>query len=131
MQADWRSSRETSTKMASKNTENIDETVPNKSGTISILTENVKGKKGKGKRKWSNSETEKLIEEYEEISAKSRAKCLATRTACEALRDLALSFEHSHSQVMTSQHKLTCDHLRSPLIRALNPSKYLETFEQQ
>ena len=47
MQADWRSSRETSTKMASKNTENIDENVLNRSKTISVLTENVKGKEGK------------------------------------------------------------------------------------
>ena len=51
--------------MASENTEKIDENVPNKSETISILTENVKGKEGKGKRKWSNQEMEKLIEEYE------------------------------------------------------------------
>ena len=29
------------------------------------------------------------------------------------------SFEHSHSQVMTSQRKLTCDHLCSRLIRHL------------
>ncbi|CAB4020582.1 Hypothetical predicted protein [Paramuricea clavata] len=40
--------------MASKNTENIDENVHN---------ENIKGK---GKRKWTNSEIEKLIEQYEE-----------------------------------------------------------------
>ena len=53
-------------KMASKNNENTDENVPNKSETVSISTENVKGKEGKGKRKWSNSEIEKLIEEYEE-----------------------------------------------------------------
>ena len=52
--------------MASKNTENIDENVPNKSETVSISTENVKGKEGKGKRKWSNSKIEKLIEEHEE-----------------------------------------------------------------
>ena len=87
--------------MASKNTQNIDENLPNRSETILVLTENVKGNEGKRKRKWSNSETEKLIE-YEEISAKSRAKCLAMQTACEALRDLARSFGHSHWQVSTS-----------------------------
>ena len=53
--------------MASKNNENTDENVPNKSETVSISTENVKGKEGKGKRKWSNSEIEKLIEEYENL----------------------------------------------------------------
>ena len=45
--------------MASKNAENIEENVPNKSET-------VKGNEGKGKTKWSNSEIKKLIEEYEE-----------------------------------------------------------------
>ena len=114
--------------MASKNTENIDENVPNRSETISVLTKNVIGKEGKGKRKWSNSEIQNLIEECEEISAKSRAKCLAMRTACEALRDLARSFGHSHSQVMTSQHKLTCNHLRSRLIRALHDQIFFKCF---
>ena len=40
-------------KMASKNNDNIDEYVPNKSKTVPISTENVKGKEGKRKRKFS------------------------------------------------------------------------------